>query len=98
MRVSAQMDVICWMANSYKFISAVSTPPLTTLGMPLHFRGQHYQQKCLANAGCKLTVGVLGNRVLTADSDKKEAQTFHLLYRPQNDPTLHDETAGERTL
>ncbi|KIX10071.1 uncharacterized protein Z518_01152 [Rhinocladiella mackenziei CBS 650.93] len=30
--------------------------------------------------------------------DKNNAQTFHLLYRPQNDPALHDETAGERTL
>ncbi|ETI23542.1 hypothetical protein G647_05344 [Cladophialophora carrionii CBS 160.54] len=30
--------------------------------------------------------------------DKKSAQTFHLLYRPQTDEALHDETAGERAL
>ncbi|KAK5052124.1 hypothetical protein LTR84_002928 [Exophiala bonariae] len=30
--------------------------------------------------------------------DKKQAQTFQLLYRPQNDPALHDESAGERAL
>ncbi|KIV77323.1 hypothetical protein PV11_09127 [Exophiala sideris] len=30
--------------------------------------------------------------------DKKEAQTFHLLYRSQNDPALHNETAGDRAL
>ncbi|EHY57164.1 uncharacterized protein HMPREF1120_05212 [Exophiala dermatitidis NIH/UT8656] len=32
------------------------------------------------------------------DSDKNNAQTFQLLYRPQNDPALHDESAGERAL
>ncbi|EXJ83844.1 hypothetical protein A1O1_07472 [Capronia coronata CBS 617.96] len=31
-------------------------------------------------------------------SDKNNAQTFHLLYRPQADPALHDENAGERAL
>ncbi|KAL6243202.1 Protein ltv1 [Rhinocladiella similis] len=30
--------------------------------------------------------------------DKNNAQTFQLLYRPQNDPSLHDETADERAL
>ncbi|KIV91194.1 hypothetical protein PV10_05758 [Exophiala mesophila] len=30
--------------------------------------------------------------------DKKQAQTFQLLYRPQDDPALHDESAGERAL
>ncbi|KIW16746.1 hypothetical protein PV08_03935 [Exophiala spinifera] len=30
--------------------------------------------------------------------DKNKAQTFQLLYRPQNDPSLHDETADERAL
>ncbi|KAJ9603766.1 Protein ltv1 [Cladophialophora chaetospira] len=30
--------------------------------------------------------------------DKKSAQTYHLLYRPQTDEALHDETSGERTL
>ncbi|KAK4946194.1 Protein ltv1 [Elasticomyces elasticus] len=30
--------------------------------------------------------------------DKKEAQTFHLLYRSQNDPALHNEAAGDRAL
>ncbi|EXJ79958.1 hypothetical protein A1O3_08244 [Capronia epimyces CBS 606.96] len=30
--------------------------------------------------------------------DKSSAQTFHLLYRPQDDPALHDENAGERAL
>ncbi|KAI1622897.1 Low temperature viability protein [Exophiala viscosa] len=30
--------------------------------------------------------------------DKKEAQTFQLLYRPQNDPALHNESAGDRAL
>lgn len=29
---------------------------------------------------------------------RREAQTFQLLYRPQNDPALHDESAGERAL
>lgn len=31
-------------------------------------------------------------------SDKHEAQTFRLLYRPQDDPLLHNEDAGERAL
>jgi protein LTV1 len=30
--------------------------------------------------------------------DKSSAQKFSLLYRPQNDPALHDEAAGERAL
>ncbi|OAP61185.1 hypothetical protein AYL99_03386 [Fonsecaea erecta] len=30
--------------------------------------------------------------------DKNSAQTFQLLYRPQTDPALHDEAAGERAL
>ncbi|KIW27329.1 uncharacterized protein PV07_07077 [Cladophialophora immunda] len=30
--------------------------------------------------------------------DKNNAQTFQLLYRPQTDPALHDEAAGERAL
>ena len=31
-------------------------------------------------------------------SDKNQAQTFQLLYRPQDDPLLNDEAAGERAL